>query len=64
MRKKSNLHKTVNTSVSTSIERFSNLKPTDRFAVLEEMGEWIFCGYDELEIDYIKHKHFGGSSND
>ena len=50
MRKKSNLHKTVNSAVSTTIERFSKLKPTDRFAVLEEMSEWIFCEYDELEI--------------
>ena len=54
MRKKSNLHKTVNSAVSTTIERFSKLKPTDRFAVLEEMGEWIFCEYDELEITYLK----------
>tara|TARA_B100000214_G_C23631898_1_gene474383 strand:+ start:168 stop:380 length:213 start_codon:yes stop_codon:yes gene_type:complete len=60
MRKKSNLHKTVNSAVSTTIERFSKLKPTDRFAVLEEIGEWIFCEYDELEIDYLKHKQFGG----
>ena len=59
MRKKSNLHKTVNSAVSTTIERFSKLKPTDRFAVLEEMGEWIFCEYDELEIDYLKHKQYG-----
>ena len=64
MRKKSNLHKTVNSAVYITIERFSKLKPTDRFAVLEEMGEWIFCEYDELEIDYLKHKQFGGSSND
>jgi hypothetical protein len=49
MRKKSNLHKTVNSAVSTTIERFSKLKPTDRFAVLEEMGE-----DDILRSDLIK----------
>ena len=59
MRKKSNLPKTANSAVSTTIERFSKLKPTDRFAVLEEMGEWIFCEYDELEIDYLKDKKYG-----
>ena len=64
MRKKSNINQTVNSAFSTTIERFSKLKSTDRFAVLEEMGEWIFCEYDELEIDYLKHKQFGGSSND
>ena len=58
MRKKSNLHKTVNSAVSTTIERFSKLKPTDRFAVLEEMGEQILMEYDELEIDYLKDKKY------
>ena len=64
MRKKSNLHKTENQAVSPTIERFSKLKPIDRFAVLEKIGEWKFCEYDELEIDYLKYKQFGGSSNE
>ena len=55
MKKKSKLHKTINSAFTTTIERFSKLKPTDRFAVFEEMGEWIFYEYDELEIDYLKH---------
>ena len=58
MRKKSNLHKTVNSAVSTTIERFSKLKPTDRFAVIEEMSEWIFCEYDELGIDYLNQQKY------
>ena len=59
MRKKSSLHKTVNSAISTTIERFSKLKPIDRFAVLEVMGEWIFWEYNEIEIDYLKHKKYG-----
>ena len=30
---------------------FSQLKPKDVFVLLEEMGEWIFYEFDELEID-------------
>ena len=60
MRKESRLHKTVNNTVSTTIKRLSKLNPTDRFVLLEEMGEWIFCEYEELEIDYLKHKQYGG----
>ncbi len=22
------------------------------------MGEWVFCDYDELEIDYLKDKKY------
>ena len=64
MRKKSNLHKTVNSAVSTPIERFSKLKQTDRFVLFKRARGCISCEYDELEIDYLKHKQFGGSSND
>ena len=55
-RKKSRLHETVDHAVANTIKRFSKLEPDDRYALLEEMGEWIFCEYDELEIDYLKHK--------
>ena len=55
-KKKSRLHKTIDSAVATTIKRFSKLEPNDRFALLEEMGEWIFCEYEELEIDYLKHK--------
>ena len=64
MRKENRVKKTFNNSVETTIERFYKLKPTDRFDVLEQIGEWIFCEYDELELDYLKHKQFRGSTNE
>ena len=64
MRKENRVKKTFNNSVETTIERFYKLNPTDRFAVLEQIGEWIFCEYDELELDYLKHKQFRGSTNE
>ena len=24
------------------------------------MGEWVFCDYDEIEIDYLKQEQYGG----
>ena len=60
MRKETPLKKTFNNAVENTIKRFSKLEANDRYALLEEMGEWVFCDYDEIEIDYLKHKQYGG----
>ena len=60
MRKETRLKKTFNNAVKNTIKRFSKFEANDRYALLEEMGEWVFCDYDEIEIDYLKHKQYGG----
>ena len=60
IRKETRLKKTFNNAVENTIKRFSKLEANDRYALLEEMGEWVFCDYDEIEIDYLKHKQYGG----
>ena len=56
MRTETHLKKTFNNAVENTIKRFSKLEANDRYALLEEMGEWVFCDYDEIEIDYLKQK--------
>ena len=58
MRKETRLIKTFNNAVENTIKRFSKLEANDRYALLEEMGEWVFCDYDEIEIDDLKHKQY------
>ena len=53
MRKETRLKKTFNNAVENTIKRFSKLEANDRYALLEEMGEWVFCNYDEMGI-YLK----------
>ena len=53
MRKETRLKKTFNNAVENTIKRFSKLEANDRYALVEEMGEWVFCNYDEMEI-YLK----------
>ena len=60
MRKETRLKKTFNNAVERTIKRFSKLEANDRYALLEEKGEWVFCVYDEMGIDYLKHKQYGG----
>tara|TARA_Y100001968_G_scaffold237690_1_gene221033 strand:- start:776 stop:949 length:174 start_codon:yes stop_codon:yes gene_type:complete len=52
MRKENHLKKTFNNAVENTIKRFSELEANDRYALLEDMGEWVFCDYDQIEIDY------------
>ena len=58
MRKGTHLKKTFNNAVENIIKRFSKLEANNRYALLEEMGEWVFCDYEEIEIDYLKHKQY------
>ena len=60
MSKETRLKKTFNNAVENTIKRFSKLEANDRYALLEEMGECVFCDYDEIEIDYLKHEQYGG----
>ena len=53
MRKETCLKKTFNNAVENTIKRFSKLEANDRYALLEEMGECVFCDYVEIEIDYF-----------
>ena len=54
MRKETRLKKTFNNAVENTIKRFSKLEANDRYALLEEMGEWVFCDFEEKEIDHIR----------
>ena len=56
MRKETHHKKTFNNSVEDTIKRFSKLEANDRHALLEGMGEWVFCDNDEIEGDCLKHK--------
>ncbi len=60
MRKENHLKKTFNNAVENTIKRFSELEANDRYALLEDMGEWVFCDYDQIEIDYWMHKQYWG----
>ena len=37
----------VKSTVRDVINRMEYIPPDDRFSILEEMGEWIFCEYDD-----------------
>ena len=64
MKKETGLKTSVNSAVKSTIRRFGKLNPTDRFVLLEELREWIFCEYEELELDWLKYQKCGGSSNE
>ena len=53
MRKETSLKKTFNNAVKNTIKSFSKLEANDRYALMEAMGEWVFCDYDEMGI-YLK----------
>ena len=64
MKQETRLKRSVNSAVKSTIHRFGKLNPTDRYALLEELGEWIFCEYEELELDWLNYQQCGGSSNE
>ena len=64
MKKETGLKTSVYSAVKSTIRRFGKLNPTDRFVLLEELGEWIFCEYEELELDWLNYQKCGGSSNE
>jgi len=64
MKQETRLKRSVNSAVKSTIRRFAKLNPTDRYALLEELGEWIFCEYEELELDWLNPEFKGGSSNE
>ncbi len=62
-RRKSRLKKSVSVAVQNTIKRFSKLKPEDRFALLEELGEWVFCPYEDIEpLDWLDYQKCRGSN--
>ena len=50
MKKQSRLEMSVNSAVKSTLNRFKDLSPTDRFVLLEELGEWVFCEYEEIDL--------------
>ena len=64
MKKETGLKTSVNSAVKSTIRRFGKLNPTDRVVLQEELGEWIFCEYEELELDWLNYQKCGGSSNE
>ena len=59
MRKETHRIKAFNNTVRNTIKRFSKLEANNRYALLEEICEWIFCEHDESEIDYLKEQKYG-----
>ena len=45
MSKETRLKKTFNNAVENTIKRFSKLEANDRYALSEEMGEWVIYIY-------------------
>ena len=64
MKQETRLKRSISSAVKSTINRFEKLNPNDRYALLEELGEWIFCDYDEIEFDWLNYKTIGGSTNE
>ena len=54
MKKKERRKKVVDGTAKDIIRRMLVLEPDDRFALLEEYGQLIYCSYPELDLDWIK----------
>ena len=39
--------------------RLSQLKPRDRYALLEELGEWWFCDYEDIDLNWLNYQDDG-----
>jgi len=50
MNKDSQVQKTINSTVVNALEKMKSLKAEDRYNLLCELGEWIFCDPTEEEI--------------
>ena len=50
-RKEIRLKNTFDNAVENTIKCFTILEANDWYALLEEIGEWIFCDHDEIGID-------------
>ena len=64
MKKQSRLEMSVKSAVKSTLNRFKDLSPTDRFVLLEELGEWVFCEYEEIDFEWLNYQQCGGSSNE
>tara|TARA_E500000331_G_C16918865_1_gene566805 strand:- start:435 stop:590 length:156 start_codon:yes stop_codon:yes gene_type:complete len=51
MKQEKRLKRSISSAVKSTINQFEKLNPNDRYSLLEELGEWIFCDYDEIEFD-------------
>ena len=60
--------KRVETSVKSTvrdvINRMQHIPPDDRFCILEELGEWVYCEYEELEIDWLEYQIYTEVDNE
>ena len=50
MNKDSQVQETINSIVVDALEQMKTLKGDDRYQLLCELGEWIFCDAEEEEI--------------
>ena len=64
MKQETRLKRSISSAVKSTINQFEKLNPNDRYALLEELGEWIFSDYDEIEFDWLNYKTIGGSANE
>ncbi len=49
----------IKNAAASTIGRLSKLKPRDRYALLEEYGEWWFCDYEDIEFDWVNYQDDG-----
>ena len=64
MKQETRLKRSISSAVKSTINQFEKLNPNDRYALLEELGEWIFYDYDEILFDWLNYKTIGGSINE
>ena len=48
MKKQSKLKMSVKSSEKWTFNRVKDLSSTDRYVLFEELGEWVFCEYEEM----------------
>ena len=50
MNKESQVQETIKTIIDDALQQMKTLKAEDRYNLLVELGEWIFCDPEEEEI--------------
>ena len=64
MKQETRLKRSISFAVKSTINQCEKLNPNDRYALLKELGEWIFCDYDEIEFNWLNYKTNGGTANE
>ena len=49
----------IKNAAESTIGRLSQLKPRDRYALLEELGEWWFCDYEDIDLNWLNYQDDG-----